>query len=173
MPAEQTQDAEPLVSVSAPWLGGPVTTKAPGGRPSKGDRDTIVSRPPLPLGELVRARAEAAGLTINDYVMAVLAQPGELPEQAPTTRPNTGRSGKDGRDMIMMRPPRQFGELVRARAEQAGMTLSDYVTSELARVHGLPRYAPAATADDTTHGQEADAQSAGDPQQEAPTQQSA
>jgi len=51
-----------------------------GGRPSKGDRDHIVSRPPDPIGEAVRASADKAGLSISEYVANVLATAHGLPE---------------------------------------------------------------------------------------------
>lgn len=53
------------------------------GRPSKGDRDAMMVRPARPLGDLVRARAEQAGLTISDYVATVLAEVHDLPQYAP------------------------------------------------------------------------------------------
>lgn len=45
-----------------------------GGRPSKGDRHLIASRPPRAVADAVIARADARGMTITDYVSAVLAQ---------------------------------------------------------------------------------------------------
>ncbi len=51
-----------------------------GGRPSKGDRDHIVTRPSRVIGDLVRQRADEAGLTISDYVANVLARAHGLPE---------------------------------------------------------------------------------------------
>jgi hypothetical protein len=63
-----------------------------GGRPSKGDRDLLVTRPARPLGDVVRARADEAGLTISEYVAVVLAHAHGMPEHAPATlgaRPQT------------------------------------------------------------------------------------
>ncbi len=54
-----------------------------GGRPSKGDRDLIVSRPSRAVGDAVRQRADEAGLTISDYVAAVLADAHGLSQHAP------------------------------------------------------------------------------------------
>ncbi len=64
-----------------------MTRKPSGGRPSKGDRDSIITRPARPLGDIVRARADEAGLSISDYVAAVLARAHDLPQYAPTARP--------------------------------------------------------------------------------------
>ena len=54
-----------------------------GGRPSKGNRDQLITRVATPLGEVVRAHADQAGLTVSDYVATVLAKEHELPEYAP------------------------------------------------------------------------------------------
>ena len=53
------------------------------GRPSKGDRDVIITRPARPLGDVVRAQAEASGLSISEYVATVLAEVHHLPQYAP------------------------------------------------------------------------------------------
>ncbi len=58
--------------------------KPSGGRPSKGERDSIITRPVRPLGDVIRARADEAGLSISDYVATVLANAHGMPEAAPT-----------------------------------------------------------------------------------------
>jgi hypothetical protein len=60
-----------------------MSRKPSGGRPSKGDRDSIITRPARPLGNVVRARADEAGMTISEYVAMVLANAHGLPEYAP------------------------------------------------------------------------------------------
>lgn len=65
----------------------PMTRRASGGRPSKGDRDSIITRPARALGDVVRTKADEAGLTISEYVAAVLAHAHDLPQYAPTPRP--------------------------------------------------------------------------------------
>jgi hypothetical protein len=67
-------------------LGEPMARRGHGGRPYKGDRDHIVTRPSRVVGDLVRQRAEEAGLTISDYVAAVLARAHGVPEAAPLHR---------------------------------------------------------------------------------------
>lgn len=57
--------------------------KPSGGRPSKGDRDSIITRPVRPLGNVVRARADEAGMTISEYVAMVLANAHGMPEYSP------------------------------------------------------------------------------------------
>jgi len=56
-----------------------------GGRPSKGARDHLVTRPPAALGRAVRESAEREGYeSISDYLAAVLATHEGLPQLAPT-----------------------------------------------------------------------------------------
>ena len=49
----------------------------------QGDRDQLITRPARPIGDAVRDAAEAAGLTINDYLEALLARTHGLPELVP------------------------------------------------------------------------------------------
>jgi len=45
------------------------------GRPSKGERDPgIMCRPPAPVAEIIRARAEALGMYYGEYVSAILSE---------------------------------------------------------------------------------------------------
>jgi len=54
------------------------------GRPHKGTRELMVTRPAAPLGAAVRASAEREGYdSISEYVAAVLAQHEKLPQYAP------------------------------------------------------------------------------------------
>ncbi len=64
-----------------------MTRRPSGGRPSKGDRDSIITRPLRPLGDVVRARADEAGLSISDYVATVLANAHGVPQYAPVASP--------------------------------------------------------------------------------------
>jgi hypothetical protein len=64
-------------------LGDHMDRRGTGGRPSKGDRDHIVSRPSRVVGDLIRQRADEAGLSISDYVANVLARAHGLPEPVP------------------------------------------------------------------------------------------
>lgn len=63
-----------------------------GGRPSKGDRDLLVTRPLRALGDVVRARADDAGMSISEYVATVLATTHGLPELAPTAIHTCGQT---------------------------------------------------------------------------------
>ncbi len=62
--------------------------KPQGGRPNKGDRDLLVTRAPRAVGDVVRERADIAGLTISDYVAGVLARTHGLPDLAPEPDPD-------------------------------------------------------------------------------------
>ncbi|MBX9244635.1 hypothetical protein ICW40_07405 [Actinotalea ferrariae] len=69
------------------WLGDAMAKRGQGGRPSKGDRDQIITRPARPVGDAVRAAADAQGMTISDYIARVLAELHGLPQYAPEPRP--------------------------------------------------------------------------------------
>lgn len=71
-----------------PWLGTPMARRGQGGRPYKGDRDHIVTRPSRLVGDVIRQRADEAGLTISDYVADVLARAHGLP--TPVVNPDQG-----------------------------------------------------------------------------------
>lgn len=53
------------------------------GRTSKGDRHVIVTRPQRPVADVVIREAAAAGMSISDYVAAVLAHAHGMPQYAP------------------------------------------------------------------------------------------
>lgn len=57
--------------------------RSQGGRPHKGDRVLIASRPNRVVADLVRQRADEAGLSISDYVAKVLAEVHGVPEAGP------------------------------------------------------------------------------------------
>jgi hypothetical protein len=53
------------------------------GRRTKGDRDTLVVRVMRPMGDTIRRNANECGISINDYVTAILARELEMPEYVP------------------------------------------------------------------------------------------
>ena len=53
------------------------------GRKSKGDRDAFALRPLRPLGDRIRANADALGMSYNDYVIGIMADAVGMPEYAP------------------------------------------------------------------------------------------
>lgn len=57
-----------------------------------------------------------------------------------------GRPHKGARDSIMIRPRQSLGELIRAQADEAGMTITDFVSTAMAEKLGHPELAP----EDTT-----------------------
>ncbi|MBT2519072.1 hypothetical protein J7E29_16645 [Streptomyces sp. ISL-90] len=54
-----------------------------GGRPSKGARELLATRAPIPVAKAARARADELGITVNDYLALLLAQDTGLFEHAP------------------------------------------------------------------------------------------
>ena len=68
-----------------------MTRRSHGGRPHKGDRVLIASRPSRVVADLVRQRADEAGLSISDYVAKVLAEVHGGPEAGPQLPANTNQ----------------------------------------------------------------------------------
>lgn len=59
------------------------------GRPSKGDRHLFATRTPRPLADVIRRRADEAGLTLSDYIASVLATAHDMPEFVHAPHPQT------------------------------------------------------------------------------------
>jgi hypothetical protein len=57
-------------------------------------------------------------------------------------KPSGGRPHKGDRALIATRLAQPLATVVRARADEASMTITDYVAMVLARAHGMPEYAP-------------------------------
>ncbi|WP_420116568.1 hypothetical protein [Micromonospora sp.] len=57
------------------------------GRPSKGQRDAFIVRPPTSLGNEIRAAADSQGMTYQDYLLTLVAVAMGMPEYAPATPP--------------------------------------------------------------------------------------
>lgn len=53
------------------------------GRPSKGEREPLATRSPVPLAEAARARAANLGISVSDYLVMLIAQDTNLPQFAP------------------------------------------------------------------------------------------
>ncbi len=51
-----------------------MTRRGAGGRPSKGPREAILSRPPEQIAEATRQAAAREGLCVSDYVANLLAR---------------------------------------------------------------------------------------------------
>lgn len=64
----------------------------------------------------------------------------------PTPPGRRRRNHKGDRDAMMIRPDALVGHEVRSRADQAGMTISDYVWTLLAQEVDMPERAPATPA---------------------------
>lgn len=60
------------------------------GRPSKGPRDSFMTRPHTEVGRIIRARAEAEGYSYSDYIAKAVAHHIDRPDlaPAPTKEPN-------------------------------------------------------------------------------------
>jgi predicted HicB family RNase H-like nuclease len=59
------------------------TQRYRGGRSSKGERLQLISRVATPIGEAVRTQAEERGMSMNDFIAAVLAREVGMPDLAP------------------------------------------------------------------------------------------
>ena len=59
-------------------------------RRSAGERDQFTVRALKPLGDQIRANAQAAGLSNNDYLALIVAHALDMPDQAPV-KPTTGQ----------------------------------------------------------------------------------
>lgn len=57
------------------------------GRPHKGDRILVASRPMKPVADEIRARAAARGISMSEYVAAVLSAHTGHPEYANLPEP--------------------------------------------------------------------------------------
>jgi hypothetical protein len=53
------------------------------GRPSKGQRDAILAKPPIPFAAILKENAEKNGYSYGDYLLALAAQALEMPQFAP------------------------------------------------------------------------------------------
>jgi len=73
----------PVVSGSVLGYGVRMAQRYRGGRPSKGDRQPLVSRVATPIADAVRERAATSGLSVNDYIARVLAANVGLEQLAP------------------------------------------------------------------------------------------
>ena len=62
------------------------------GRPSKGERDAILAKPPLAFGEILKERAEQHGMSYGDYLVALAAEALQMPQFAP--RPPRDRTSE-------------------------------------------------------------------------------
>lgn len=53
------------------------------GRPSKGQRDAILAKPPVTFGAILKENAEKNGYSYGDYLLALAAQALEMPQFVP------------------------------------------------------------------------------------------
>lgn len=61
------------------------------GQPHKGERAYIATRPPKRVADALRAQADQRGMSVSEYVAAVLAQDVGLPDAVPLRQPKTQR----------------------------------------------------------------------------------
>lgn len=60
------------------------------GRPSKGERDAIMAKPPAQFGAILKQRAEALGYTYGDYLVLLAAESLNMPQFIPAPQRNRG-----------------------------------------------------------------------------------
>ena len=68
-------------------ISGNMNTMTTVGRPSKGDRDTFMTRPAREVGQIVRQKAAEEGIPMGDYISRAVAVYVGRPDLAPP--PNT------------------------------------------------------------------------------------
>lgn len=57
----------------------------PMGRPSKGERDAILAKPPVAFGRILKEKADEQGLPYGEYLVALAAQALNMPQYAPAS----------------------------------------------------------------------------------------
>lgn len=63
-----------------------------------------------------------------------------------------GRPHKGPRDSIMIRPRQTLGDLIRQHADEAGMSITDFVATAMAEKLGRPELAPEDTSRNRQQG---------------------
>ena len=53
------------------------------GRPSKGERDAILAKPPVAFGAILKKNAEELGMPYGEYLVALAAEALNMPQFAP------------------------------------------------------------------------------------------
>lgn len=53
------------------------------GRPSKGERDAILAKPPVAFGAILKQQAEELGFSYGEYLVALAAKALDMPQFAP------------------------------------------------------------------------------------------
>ena len=53
------------------------------GRPSKGERDAILAKPPVTFGAILKENADKEGLSYGDYLLLLAAEQLNMPQYAP------------------------------------------------------------------------------------------
>lgn len=59
-------------------------TRTTTGRPSKGERDAILAKPPVAFGAILKQQADELGFSYGEYMVALAAQALDMPQFAPT-----------------------------------------------------------------------------------------
>lgn len=134
------------------------------GRKAKGARELLGTRPSAPLAEAARSRAEDCGLTMSDYLAALIARATDMAHLAPALQPLVDSrlelpfsdswidepahfaNPKADRPLLGTRPLLALAEAARVRADEAGLTMSDYLAQLIANDTGLARLAPVSRA---------------------------
>lgn len=111
------------------------------GRKSKGERHTFMTRVPELAGARVRREAAALGCYYTDYLAYVICRHVDVPMELPTgdvadhaEPPAVG----DGRVQFIAKVPVAAASLVKGKAEETGVSLSDYIAKVICDFHGVP-----------------------------------
>ncbi|WP_041545913.1 MULTISPECIES: hypothetical protein [unclassified Nocardioides] len=111
------------------------------GRKSKGERHTFMTRVPELAGTRVRHEAAALGCYYTDYLAYVICRHVDVPMELPTGEvvdhaepPAVG----DGRVQFIAKVPMTAAAIVKAEAEDMGVSLSDYIAKAICDFHEVP-----------------------------------
>lgn len=125
--------------VEAPAKTGP-------GRPSKGPRDAIITRPDAALGEIIIYFAIRAHLTPGEYMVKLAAEHLGMHQYTPEPMMRTVRvtepKMRKGLYSLKATPPLEFGAIIKARALEAGLTYGEYLVLLCAEALEMPDSAP-------------------------------
>ena len=111
------------------------------GRKSKGERHTFMTRVPELAGARVRREAMALGCHYTDSLAYVVCRHVDVPMEVPTggvVDHAEPPAVADDRVQFIARVPMAAASIVKAEAEDMGVSLSDYIAKAICDFHDVP-----------------------------------